>query len=89
MSLGLATTAFSLLALSWVIGIVARPVENPAPHSQTIFIIFCFLLKIPILGAAIMYAQRLGGDAPGHFLCGLFLVYSALVGWFIARSESA
>lgn len=90
MGIGLGATTFSLLALAWVIGIVARPASAPAtPWWRTLFIVFCFLLKVPILGAGILFVQAQGGAAPGHFLFGLFLVYSALVGWFLARSGPA
>lgn len=87
---GLLATTFSLLALWWVIGIVARPMSAPEqPWWRTVFIVFCFLLKVPILGGAIVLVQRLGDPAPGHFLCGLALVYFALVGWFLAKREPA
>jgi hypothetical protein len=90
MGLGILATLFSLIALSWVVGIVARPLSEPAEaRGRTAFIIFCFLLKVPLLGAAWWLSQRLGDPAPGHFIAGLFLVYLALVGWAIARSEPA
>ncbi|MEQ1822811.1 MAG: hypothetical protein ABL949_09885 [Fimbriimonadaceae bacterium] len=89
MAAGISATSFSLIALWWVIGIVARPLSAPSQSRwRVLFIIFCFLLKIPILGGAWALVQRLSGVAPAHFLAGLFLVYSYMVGWALARTES-
>ncbi|MEQ1933036.1 MAG: hypothetical protein ABL962_04040 [Fimbriimonadaceae bacterium] len=85
-TLGLASTTFSLFALRWVIAIVCRPFTEPSePWWRTCFIIFVFLLKVPILGGAIWVVQQMGSVAMGHFLAGLFLVYSAMVGWALTR----
>jgi hypothetical protein len=45
-----------------------------------------FLIKLPIFVALGLWAMRMGGPALPHFLGGIGLVYSALVGWVLAKS---
>ena len=89
MALGIGATTFSLLALSWVISVMSQPFEGKdVPLRRTFFLLFCFALKVPLLGGAWWLTQRLGGPASNHFLYGLFLVYFALVGWAVAKNAS-
>lgn len=86
MSLGIFATLFNLWALSKIIGLVG----NAAPKGQperlgAIWTVLAFFVKLPLFVALGIVSQRIGGGAPGCFLVGLGLVYSALVGWALTR----
>ncbi|HEY0866570.1 MAG TPA: hypothetical protein VGE01_04300 [Fimbriimonas sp.] len=77
LTLGVATVGFSVLA-SWGMIRLLRYSE-PTSQSGAKTAILLFLLKAPILGAGVVYANSLGTLAMNWFLAGVGLVYCDLV----------
>lgn len=85
-SLGLAGSAFNLWALWAIIGLCGRMAGSPrSTRRGTIAILIAFFIKLPVFIALGILAHAIGGIAPTCFLVGIALVYSALVGWVLAR----
>jgi hypothetical protein len=88
MSMGLFGTLFNLLALWWVISWSSRSEGVPKPSTGATLIVLAFFVKLPVLVALGLYAQKLGDAAPTSFLLGLGLVYAGLI-WFAIRDSNA
>lgn len=86
MALGLAGTAFCVIALWGMIKMLGRTYEDvKQARFATGLLVLAFFAKLPVYMALGMLAQRLGGPAPTCFLLGLALVYCALVGWGLSQ----
>lgn len=87
LALGIAATAFSIAAI-WGLIVVSTgsAPTTAAARTTTVLIVIAFLLKIPLLITLWGMADAAGETARSCFLIGLGLVYSALVGWALARS---
>ncbi len=86
MTLGLFGTGFNLWAMWKVIVLIGKASEVGRPQRVgATLTALAFLVKLPLFVALGIVAQRLGGAAPGCFLGGLGLVYSALIGWSLIR----
>lgn len=86
-SIGIAATGFNVLALWLTVRLVGHASSGePAPRLGATLVALAFLVKLPLLVFAGLYAQRLGQLAGTWFLAGVGLVYSALIGWAMTRS---
>ena len=86
MILGLFGTTFNLWAMWKIITLIGKASEVGRPQRVgATLTVLAFLVKLPLFVALGIVAQRLGGAAPGCFLAGLGLVYSALIGWALTR----
>lgn len=80
--IGVAGTSFNLGALWGVIRLGSKAWNTEkAPRIGAALVLIGFFVKLPILVALIWWVQKIGSPAPGGFLAGLGLVYSAMVGW--------
>lgn len=87
-AMGLGGTAFSVLALKWIVGTMAQAATGVKPGLGTLWVVLAFFVKLPIFVALAMASFRVGGHAPSGFAAGILLVYSALVGWAVRREQS-
>jgi len=87
-AMGLGGTAFSVLALKWIIGTMANAATGIKPGLGTLWVVLAFFVKLPVFVTLAMASHRVGGDAPTGFAAGILLVYSALVGWAVRREQS-
>ncbi|MEA2554609.1 MAG: hypothetical protein QOJ65_2785 [Fimbriimonadaceae bacterium] len=86
MALGIAGSAFNIWALWSVIRLSGKMIDTERLRNRgTFIIVLAFFVKLPLFLAMGMLAQSIGAPAQTCFLLGLALVYSALVGWALAR----
>jgi len=84
--LGLSGSAFNLWALWAVIRLCGKLITTQKPERRgTFIVVLAFFVKLPLFILVGTLSYRLGGPAPACFLVGVALVYSALVGWVLAR----
>lgn len=65
----------------------SEPVSQLSPAAKrlgTTYVIFLFLVKVPVFVALSLLARRVGGAAIPCFVAGIGLVYSALIGWGVS-----
>lgn len=87
MALGLFGSGFNLLAMWGVIRLMGGLSRADAPSRiGAVLTVVAFLVKLPLIFALMFLAHAIGGAAPGAFLIGLGMVYSALIGWALAAS---
>jgi hypothetical protein len=88
MAAGLIAAAFNLWALAGILklGSEAAVAGPKGPKVATAFIVFAFFCKLPVFILLGLFTKRLGDPAPGCFLVGVGLVYSAVVGSALASS---
>ncbi len=87
MAIGLICATFGAVALWMLIIAIGSAVSKGGSAGRgTIFIVIVVFLKLPLLVAGNMLSKRIGEAAPGCFLAGVVLVYSALVVWAVARN---
>lgn len=86
-SLGMASATTGLVILFMTIRYLT---DNETRRQQAkvgaIWVVALFFVKLPALYGGFIAAEAIGNHAPGCFIGGLLLVYSALVGWALARS---
>jgi hypothetical protein len=90
MALGLSGAGIGILGWWVVIRMMGRNVpteESVKPWDGTNWVVLAFLFKLPIFFVLAFIARRVGGAAVPGFLWGLGLVYLALVGWALSRSD--
>jgi hypothetical protein len=75
-ALGVVVTDFDILALGLFSHVLLA--QRPGPRVIRLCMVFV-LLKLPLLIAALVLASRLGPAGIPFFLCGLALVYCAMV----------
>lgn len=85
-ALGLAASAFNLWALRAIVGLGARHAQSEETvRVSSALIVIAFFAKLPAFVLLGGWAWRIAGAAPTCFLVALGLVYSAFVGWALAK----
>ena len=81
----LVSQAGTWLTVLWV----GRLMRDESPSWQASVVpIAGFVIKLPVIFAAMSWAIRLGPPAPGWFLSGLALVYFGLVWWAVDKQRA-
>jgi len=86
--LGAGTSTLNLWAWYALIGLAGRvSVETESPRGGTLLVFLAFLMKLPVVVALYYAVNRVGGGVSTCFLTGTLLVYLALAGWALGKSQ--
>jgi hypothetical protein len=84
---GIVGAAFNLWALWAIIGLGAAAAPYPkSSRLMAVAIVVAFFAKLPVFIGLGLFCIHIGPPSLGCFIIGVALVYSATVGWALARS---
>lgn len=85
---GVAGSVLNLLGWTWLIRLGGMMMQDqPQPKRVTFLIILFFFVKLPLFVAMGVAAGQAGGPTLPSFLLGVGLVYSALAGTVLVKSQ--
>lgn len=85
---GIVGSALNLLGWTWLIRLGGTMMQDQAqPKRVTFLIVLFFFIKLPLFVAMGVAAGRAGGATLPSFLLGVGLVYSALAGLVLVKSQ--